>query len=214
MSLRLKLLYWFYDRAIPVMRSRRMAFFARTMGIRPGLRVLDLGGTSYNWQWLPVPLDITILNLPGIMVDYAVAGPHRFHFVEGDATDMPHYADESFDIIFSNSVIEHVGGPERQAAFAREARRLGRAYYVQTPSKYFPLEAHTGLPFWWYYPESLKQRFYRKWEQSLPAWGEMVRGTTVLSAPTLRRFFPDGRLYVERVAGLPKSYTMFRALDT
>jgi len=147
MSQRLKMLYGVYDRVIPVMRARRMAFFEKAMGVSPGTRILDLGGTSFNWQWVSTPLDITILNLPGIKVDYSVSGPHKIRFVEGDATDMPQYGDRSFDIVFSNSVIEHVGGSEKQTAFAEEARRIGRGYLIQTPSIWFPLEAHTGLPF-------------------------------------------------------------------
>ncbi len=81
----------------------------------------------------------------------------------------------------------------------------------QTPSKYFPLEAHTGMPFWWYYPPFLKRRFIADWERKVPAWTDMVKGTTVLSAATMQRFFPDGALRVERIAGLPKSYTLYRS---
>lgn len=187
-----------------------MAFFEQTMGVKPGMRIVDLGGTSYNWQWVSTPLDITVVNLPGVTVDYATCGPHRFHFVEGDATDMQGHADGSFDIAFSNSVIEHVGDAAKQARFAHEVRRLGRGYQVQTPSKYFPLEAHTGMPFWWYYPPSLKQRLIRTWEQKVPEWTDMVKGTTVLSSMEMQRYFPDGALHVERVAGIPKSYTMYR----
>lgn len=213
MSFRLKILYRFYDRVMPRTRGSRMAFFEAVMKVAPGTRVLDLGGTTYNWQFVSTPLDITILNLPGTDVDTSVHGPHRFTFVEGDATAMPQYADGAFDIVFSNSVIEHVGGIDKQQCFAREAQRLAKAYYIQTPSKYFPLEAHTGLPFWWYYPPFVKRRLIRRWESSLPAWCEMVKGTGVLSSATMEALFPGAILHVERIAGLPKSYTLYNAVD-
>ena len=212
MSARLKLFRQFCDWVMPQVRSQRMALFDQRMHIEPGMRVLDLGGTSYNWQWVRTPLDVTVLNLPGGVIDTKVDAPHTFHFVEGDATQMPQYADRSFDLVFSNSVIEHVGGLAKQESFAREARRLGRGYYIQTPSKYFPLEAHTGLPFWWYYPSFLKKRLIRKWETTLPLWCDMVKGTTVISAASMQRFFPDGTLWTERFAGLPKSYTIYKPL--
>lgn len=56
----------------------------------------------------------------------------------------------------------------------------------------------------------MKKRLFRKWEKNLPAWGEMVQGTTVLSKRTMRHLFPDGTLRTERVMGIPKSYTLYR----
>jgi hypothetical protein len=172
----------------------------------PGiLRVLDLGGQPHIWQSVYRPLDITILNLPGI-VDRLPDSHHRFTYLEGDACDVKQFADQSFDLVFSNSVIEHVGDEEHQKAFAREARRLGKRYWVQTPSKYFPVEAHNGMPGWWFYPQWLRERFIRGWKQKLPEWTEMVEGTRVLSKNWLEKLFPGARIRTERVLAFPKSY--------
>lgn len=195
----------------PIARARRMRQFAERLGVRAGQRVLDLGGTTEIWSGLDIPLDITIVNLPGIEVDRTQHGPHRFTFIAGDATAMPDYADGSFDIVHSNSVIEHVGGPAKEAAFAREVRRIGRAYHVQTPSIHFPLEAHTGVPFWWRVPAPLRRAILTRWKRKLPAFTEMIEGTTVIGKRTLSRYFPDAVIETERVLGIPKSYTAWRA---
>jgi len=158
---------------------------------------------------VPVPLQLVMVNLPGTQ------GPvppshHEITLVEGDACDLPQFADGAFDIAFSNSVIEHVGGPEKRAALAREARRLAPRYWVQTPSIWFPVEAHTYLPFWWFYPPALKRAFIARWRRRLPAWCEMIEGTTVLRRQEMQALFPDATLWTERVMGLPKSYVARR----
>lgn len=96
------------------------------------------------WDHVTEPLAITILNLPGI-ARAEHRSRHALTYVSGDACCAPQYPDKSFDVVFSNSVIEHVGDDEKQAQFALEVRRIGKSYWVQTPSKYFPIEAHCGI---------------------------------------------------------------------
>ncbi len=117
----------------------------------------------------------------------------------------------SFDLVFSNSVIEHVGDINKQTAFATEARRLAPRHWIQTPAKSFPIEAHTGMPFWWYYPKTTRTRIVKRWRAKLPDWTEMVEGTTFVEKRTLRSYFPESQLLVERFAGLPKSYVAWKA---
>jgi hypothetical protein len=142
---------------------------------------------------VPVPLDITILNLPGGVQSFelnaARTSIHTFHYVEGDACNVHQFADRSFDVAFSNSVIEHVGPQEKQEAFAREVLRLGKSYWVQTPSAWFPIEAHSGLRFYWFYPERLRGWLLRRSQRKLPTWWtDYVAELRVLSAasPTAR----------------------------
>lgn len=80
-------------------------------------------------------------------------------YVQGDACDLP-FADDAFDIVFSNAVIEHVGGRERQRAFVHEALRVGRRVFLTTPNRWFPLEVHTRLPFVHWLPEAAAHRAY------------------------------------------------------
>jgi len=191
------------------MRARRMELFERTMRPARGARVIDLGGTPRFWRDCEVALDVTIVNLPGALTP-GVQSHHTISYAEGDACALPELPDQTFDIAVSNSVIEHVGPFRRRRALAREVRRLARAYWVQTPSAAFPVEPHNFMPFWWFYPDPLRNRFLRRWRRRMPARARMIEETTVLSRAEMRDLFPDAELMVERFALLPKSYIAYR----
>ena len=106
------------------------------------------------------------LDLPG-SIKKTAASRHNLRYIEGDGCNVEGIADQSFDFVFSNSVIEHVGGPERRRAFANEIRRIGRSYWVQTPSIWFPIEAHNGMQFWWFYPQSVRRALIAGWRIGL-----------------------------------------------
>lgn len=189
-------------------RQRRMQSFLVLMNISPGRSVLDLGGQPMIWDNVPCHLKITILNRPGIAETHHPSH-HELRYVEGDACNVEGLDAQSFDVVFSNSVIEHVGAADKRTAFASEVRRLGRSYWVQTPSRWFPIEAHCGMPFWWFYPPSVQRYFIARWRRKLPAWTEMVEETTVLTKSELRRLFPEAKILVERSFGIPKSYVAY-----
>ncbi|MBA4797085.1 MAG: methyltransferase domain-containing protein [Rhizobiales bacterium] len=156
-----------------------------------------------------------VINCRPSTIGYLAEGCHseatfQADAAQGDACDVAGYNDGSFDVVFSNSVIEHVGDRMARASFAREVQRLGRAYWVQKPCEYFPIEAHNGLPFWWFYPERLRRAFIARWKKKLPEWTEMIEGTDIVSREELQHLFPDGKIIVERFMGLRKSYIVFR----
>lgn len=195
----------FYERLRPFSQRARAARMQQFMTLmRPPIaaKIIDLGGQAKIWENTPA-VDLTILNLPGIAEkpDQSTAT-----FVEGDACAVTAFADRSFDIAFSNSVIEHVGDHDKQAAFAREVRRLGKSYWVQTPSRWFPIEAHCGMPFWWFYPRALRALLIERWRRTFPTWTEMVEGTRVLSKRRMRQLFPEAKILTERMFLIPKSY--------
>ncbi len=202
---------WAYSTNSPVMwlRRRRLRAFLRLVAPPPGARIVDLGGTPWTWSMIDHDFDITLVNLPGST--FPVEGTRAARSVAADGCDLSSVFDDGeFDIAFSNSTIEHVGDELRQAAFAREARRIARSYWVQTPSDRFPLEAHTGVLYYWRRSEESRARMIRRWERELPGWTEMIRGTRVLSRARMHQLFPDGRVHVERVLGLEKSYAAYK----
>ncbi|MEE4118105.1 MAG: methyltransferase domain-containing protein [Paracoccaceae bacterium] len=190
-------------------RSARMRWLLEAVAPRPGQRIVDLGGTPKFWASCPVPLDITIMNLPGVSPAPPASTHHAMTLVEGDACNTG-FDDGQFDLVVSNSVIEHVGDAGRRSALSHEVRRLAPRYWVQTPSIWFPVEAHSLMPGWWFYPPSLRAWFIRRWRSRLPAWSQMVEDTTVLSRREMAALFPDAMIHTERRFGLPKSYVAMR----
>jgi SAM-dependent methyltransferase len=118
-----------------------------------GCRTLNFFEEHYPW-----PERITALGLhdgAGFRVRYPLV-----RYVQGDACALP-FADGEFDIVFSNAVIEHVGGRERQRRLVSEALRVGRRVFITTPNRRFPIEVHTRLPLVHWLPDSVSHRVYR-----------------------------------------------------
>lgn len=198
-------------------RTRRMRAFADRLGARPGDRILDLGGNIEIWALAGQAYRLTLLNTS--VTSAGTMRPWRlprngceWQTVVGDASDLSRYGDASFDIVFSNSVIEHLGDDDKVARFAREVRRVGRGYWIQTPAHTFPIEAHTGLPFYWRYPRRLREAWAARQDRrhAHEPWHCPLAQTTYLRLDTLRRLFPDAQVCTERVGGFAKSWALFR----
>jgi hypothetical protein len=142
-------------------RSKRFRRFLLPMlkevrAARGRLRILDVGGTSQYWRPYQAELRtldaaITLLNLQQL------DDIRNENFRHGSATDVP-FPDGAFDLVHSNSVIEHVGPWLQMLKAAAEIRRLANAYYVQTPNFWFPVEPHFRAPLLHFLPEQLRAR--------------------------------------------------------
>ena len=181
-------------------RQRRMRKFLELVPVDRPVRILDLGGTAAYWRALPGLYDspnveITILNLGA-----EESHDRNLSVRSGDAcsTGLP---DMSFDIVHSNSVIEHVGDWPNIQAMAREVRRLAPTYFLQTPNYWFPFEPHYRKLFVQYLPPPLKQA----------VTGDDPHRIRLLSARQMARLFPDARLWRERALGLTKSIVAIRS---
>jgi SAM-dependent methyltransferase len=154
-------------------RRRKLALFLELMEPTADTAVLDVGvdevshgepgGESgcrtHNFleEHYPWPARITALGLHD-GARFRERYP-AIRYVQGDACDLP-FADGEFDVVHSNAVLEHVGGLERQAAFVREAVRVGRRVFLTTPNRWFPVEVHTRLPFVHWLPAAAAGRAY------------------------------------------------------
>jgi hypothetical protein len=188
---------------------------ARTTG---PFRILDLGGRADYWQ--RVGLDFLTANDVEILcINYTEAELHagatdfpRLKTAVGDARALS-YADQSFHLTHSNSVIEHVGSFADKRAFAREVRRLAPAYYVQTPYFWFPIDPHwPKMPLFHWMPVSWRWRLLCRWKlgfvgphRDMDHAIADLEATVLLDWAQMAGLFPDARLRAERLAGLPKS---------
>ncbi|MEM3738646.1 MAG: class I SAM-dependent methyltransferase, partial [Thermoplasmata archaeon] len=136
------------------LRRKRFAFFKDLLSRLPKpIKVLDVGGTETFWERIGFidGVNLTVLN----MVPPEKTNP-KLNWVIGDARDMQEFKDNEFDVVFSNSVIEHVGDFNDQKRMAQEIQRVGKRYFVQTPNFYFPFEPHFMFPFFQFFPLWLK----------------------------------------------------------
>jgi hypothetical protein len=191
-------------------RKRRFSFFIELIKtLPPPIRVLDAGGTPEFWEQMgAIPgLSIVLLNL-----EKAQTSLPNFTSVVGDAADMTLFKDKEFDVVFSNSVIEHVGDYDRQAKMVREMMRVGKRYFVQTPNCYFPLEPHFLFPYFQFLPVACKvfllRHFKTGWYTKKPTREDAVRAAEsirLLTWKDLHNLFPDAEFRREKVCGLTKS---------
>ena len=204
-----------YNNVFVHFRRRRMKKFFALLAPAANARVLDIGGAPNTWgvesNYGPA-FPVTLYNVQFSPEAQAA----RFTAVQGDAAALP-FADKSFDIAFSNSVIEHMGTWERQQAFAREARRVAGKLWIQTPARSFPVDPHLLAPFIHFLPKGMQRLLVRRFTP----WGLMTKPTPeqvdgllaeirLLNYRELKQLFPDCRILKERLLGLTKSYVAVR----
>lgn len=192
-----------------------MDAFLKLVRPQKGARIVDLGGTPDLWNLVDHSFDVTLVNLwpdenwKERQGEEDAARP-PLQFVRGDATDLTSvFGDMSFDVVFSNSLIEHVGDESRQAMFSREVRRLAPAHWVQTPSDRSPIEPHTNVPLYWSLPQSIRKRLLSRWHRLVPEWADEIEETRVLSRKRVQELFPGSKIYVERALYFEKSYAAY-----
>ena len=202
-------------------RSRRIVELIEAIHAEKGaVRIIDLGGEANYWrlfdrQFLADKgVHITLIN-PGGTGD--VWDADLFDEIDADACSLPQYADHGFDLVHSNSVIEHVGDWPRMEAFAAECRRLAPRYYVQTPYFWFPVEPHFSAPFFHWRSEQSRAKSLLKrrhgFSQKAADMGAAMRDVQharLLDKAQFRFLYPDAAHVDEVVAGLIKSLIAVR----
>jgi hypothetical protein len=211
-----KLLYSDENSYAVKMRRKRFGFFLQLLEKVPDpIHILDIGGSQWFWEVMGFTnkkgCHVTLLNLTQPQVKY-----DNFTGIAGDATDLSEIQTNQFDIVFSNSVIEHVGSYDNQKLMARGIQRVGKRYFVQTPNYFFPIEPHfLFLGFHWL-PISVRINLIRKfnigWIKKRPELDEaktMIESIQLLKKKELLALFPHANLYEEKFLGMTKSFVVY-----
>lgn len=159
-------------------------------------------------------VQITLLNL-----EKQGTSSKNIISVAGDARQMS-FQNQSFDVVFSNSVIEHLGDFGSQQKMAGEIRRIGRRYFVQTPNRGFPMEPHFLFPFFQFFPFSVrvwiashyKIGWYCRPNDPAAAKRE-VEAIRLLNQQEFQSLFPEAKFYRERFFGMTKSFIAYHGWD-
>jgi hypothetical protein len=199
-------------------RKKRFTIFQSLISsLDPPINILDVGGSEIFWERMNFTptrdIKIVLLNLDKV----ETANPD-FISVAGDATNMSAFRNKEFDFVFSNSVIEHVGNYYHQRQMAEEIRRVGKLYFIQTPNRFFPIEPHFLFPFFQFLPLRFRVFLVQRFDLGFYAQGgvsdkreaaKVVSSIRLLTEKELKKLFPGGTIYKERVFGLTKSFVVF-----
>ena len=192
-------------------RSKRMKEFSNILKLNSATRIIDIGGGPYNWTLIPEEPSVTMINIQG---DPWEKGRFRMEIGDGCAL---RFKDASFDIAYSNSVIEHLGSWENQQRFAEEVRRIAPRYYVQTPYRWFFVEPHLITPFIHFFPKTIQRRLLRNFtihglitRPTRDVVNQFVAETRLLTVTEMKRLFPDAIILRERFLGMTKSIIALR----
>lgn len=188
-----------------------MQRFQKRFRITAETQILDVGGFVFNWSLMPVRPHLTILNL-----DFPLESERAASWVVADGRSMP-FHDGAFEMVFSNSVIEHLGDFASQQRFAQEIQRVGLRYFVQTPNRWFPVEPHLITPLIHFLPRTWQRLLLR----NFTVWGWVTRPSreqcarfleevALLDYQKMRSLFPGAEIHRERFLGFTKSLIAVR----
>ena len=199
-------------------RKRRHDYFETLLCLKPTDRLLDVGGHPQTWITRPqIVSQVDCLNIVAISFDTSLYQHHKIQMMVGDGCELPMKA-SSYDVVFSNSVIEHVGGWSDQVKFASEVRRVGQRLWIQTPAYECFIEPHLLAPFIHWLPMPYRKKLARRFT----LWGllekpsqteidKFVSGVQLLRKRQMADLFPDCEIITERMFFIfPKSHIAVR----
>jgi hypothetical protein len=195
-------------------RLRRWAMFSSTFPDIEQMTVLDLGGRVESWRRAPVrPLHVHVVNLEP-------ADPDPPNWIQVDCADacaLPSsIRARHYDLVFSNAVLEHVGGHAKRLAFAAAVSQASQRHWIQTPYRYFPVEPHWLFPWFQQLPVATRAFISQRWpllhspsadrQDALSA----VMQVELLGQTEMGYYFPDSAILSERIGPLIKSLIAVR----
>ncbi len=199
------------------LRKKRFKFFEEYCGqFKKPLHILDLGGSDYHWRSSIFENNkdyhITLLNVE----NQNLSGLKNFSYIRLDVSELDYFGDREFELIYSNSLIEHLPSFEEQKKLGKEIMRIGKRYFVQTPNLNFPVEPHFLFPFFQFLPEETKVKLLMKhnlgWyekQKVKSAAQELARSINMLNKKKLPEIFPDSKIRSEHFFLLTKSFIVY-----
>lgn len=194
-------------------REQRFNFFLKKLeSLNKPVSLLDIGGKINFWENRGLAgnndYKITVLNIETEKSNYS-----NISCQVGDATNLNQFNNKSFDVVHSNSVIEHLYTFENQKKMASEIIRIGKKYIIQTPNKYFFIEPHYLLPYFQFLNYSMKffiltqtkMSRLKKWEKKFAR--QYINEIRLMTLEEIKKLFPDCKIYHEKFLWMNKSFT-------
>jgi hypothetical protein len=184
----------------------RFQLFMSEMRPTQESRLIDVGVTDTEWRSgnfieanYPWPSQITAVSIDPVPTFQRHHPDVNVVIADGKNLPFPYH---SFEIGFSNAVIEHVGSRDEQRKLVAEMLRTCQRVFIATPNARFPVDPHTLLPFAHWLPTRIWHRVLRVAGQE--SWADLNR-LNPLDARALRALFPPStpvRIVRQRLLGL------------
>lgn len=142
-------------------KAKKIIALAKQNGVLAFHRILEVGtGSGYIASYLS-RMSGTQVFAVDVADERQVTEGFQFQRVQGTA--LP-FADEAFDFVISNHVIEHVGDVTDQVHHLQEVFRClepGGTFYFAVPNRWRLIEPHYKLPLLSWLPEKFASAYVR-----------------------------------------------------
>jgi ubiquinone/menaquinone biosynthesis C-methylase UbiE len=191
-------------------REQKYRLFLQLLRPTPQMRILNVGASGTHIG-LPEQLESFYEHrsqITGGGISFADVQDYRDSFsgvqaIVFDGCALP-FADQSFDIVYSNAVLEHLPGDESVERFAAEVQRVGKGWFVTTPNFWYPVDPHYHLPFVQLLRETAQRSLVKRLGKT------PYEHLRLLTAKQLRRLFPGGEVVGCRVTFYPETLIAYR----
>jgi len=196
--------------------NRKILFLEFISKIKRPVKILDLGGSEYFWR------NLNLINLDDIQIllvntEYQdVENISNINFINKDVRDLSEYSDKEFDVVHSNSLIEHLSTFDEQKKLADEIQRIGRHYFIQTPNYYFPVEPHFLYPFFQFFSLKKKTELIQKkdlgWymkQENMDDAEALAASIRLMKKSELKNIFKNPKIYSEKYFLFTKSFIVY-----
>lgn len=196
-------------------RRKKLRDFYRLCRPTPEDRILDVGESGADSGWAPLNILLRVYEHPESLAVLGVDDYSRLRekhpdvrFVTYSGGHFP-FVDDSFDICYSNAVIEHVGEYEDQRQFIDEMVRVAHQGFFTTPNRWLLLEVHTRLPMVHYLPG----RYFWRIAQAFGR-GDSARGVNLIRPGLLKKMMRCSQvkhftIIPNRVWGMTATYSVY-----
>lgn len=188
-------------------RAKLFRLFLENFSLDDAL-VCDIGGISTGFETMNQFCRCVIVNN-----DVRARTEKGWDLMVADGRALP-FRNETFDIIISNAVFEHIAWGRKR--FAEEVRRVTKGgFFISVPYYYAPFEPHYLLPFFQFVPESIKRFLLFKIGLRI---GGMSRNNyheiRLFKKKELGTLFPEAQIKVFRLFGIPISLVAIYKKDS